>query len=322
MICYFPFTYMDPKPLHWIAQSLGPITLYYPMAVLVPEPLYPMQQQGLLDVRAPVGVDESRLMAALQDFKHWAELHDGQLDDMIQYHFAHQGRPPMMDESAPSQISTQIRHFHDDPEEGAGPLLQAALYLNLAHEYDQYQDGLHQDLGAVKIRERAMYAALGPDAEDVGTGETKWSRTGESPHAADPGAYMTHQRLEAWARLVASVPQPPRVYVTPSKTVFEHVKGLGIDIVELPRWHLSMTRDHLALKEQRRQSLTEASHTTDLQNLMGDPDLCGDARGDTVDLQWICFPEDMIDTLLARPLKRPLPSHTLIGLVETLQSHH
>jgi hypothetical protein len=320
MICYLPFTHFAPTPFQLVAQALGPVSVFGPSLSLVPEPMRGWQEQGLLDLRIPAELDPVRFLDTLEAYKDWARLHDGHIGDMIQFYTANQGRPPLLDEAVPSQISTRIRHFGEAAaDKGPDPMLQAALFLALAQEYDQHQERLHRDLGAVMDMERAMYTRMGSDADGVDPQQGHANGTGNTLWQEDPGAYMTHGRLQAWARMALSDARPSWIYVTPSAAVFDYLKGLWSEFVELATWHLNPQAKSLDLQQQRRAALQEMGRATDLGALSFDPDLCGRRTDDAATLEIVGLPGSLLDTLLPGRLVPEGWRHTLIGWVGSPQ---
>lgn len=327
MICYMPFTEIAKNPFDIVAQSMGPITAYGPSNTLLSEQMRVWQRQGLLDLRTPTGLDDGQFLETLKAFKDWAQLHDGHISDMIQFFNANQGRPPLMDETAPSQISTQIRHHgQDDTDRGADPTLQAALFLALAQEYDQHQDRLCRDMDRVADMENVMYATMGADGNGSDRLEGLEAGIDKGPRGQDSGAHMTGRRLQAWAQIAFQDAQPSWAYVTSSAAVFKHLKGLWSEVVELAVWHLSAQADDEDLKQQRHTAIQNISSTKDVDTLSLAPDLCGLCTDDTVPLTLVGIRGSLFEAILPKRINERLQRHgqapasqdwpnTVIGLV-------
>lgn len=226
MICYLPFTYISERHLAALCRQLGPITMYIPDETLVPDHMRAAAQAGDIDLRPLQALPPGRLISAIQAFKQWADLHQGNLADVAGFFKAADGRFPMMDETNPSQISTRIRRFEDSPAgEDVAPLFQAALFLAMAQEYDQQQESMRRGLGSVQTLEREMLARLAGDSgADSGTDlDTTPSRP---PADLETGGYMTEARVEAWAQLALQDADPPLVYLTGSPAVIDHLLNL------------------------------------------------------------------------------------------------
>ncbi len=226
MICYLPFTYISERHLALLCQQLGPLTMYIPDETLVPDHMRAAAGEGDIDLRPLQTLAPGRLIAAIQAFKQWAHLHQGNLADVAGFFKAANGRFPMMDETNPSQIRTQIRRFEDSPAgEDVDPLFQAALFLAMAQEYDQQQESMRQGLGSVQTLEREMLGRLaGVSGADSGAGLD--TTTSPPPADLETGGYMTAARLEAWAQLALQDADPPLVYLTDSPAVIDHLLNL------------------------------------------------------------------------------------------------
>lgn len=320
MICYLPFTHILATPFEPLARSLGPLTVYTPSKSLVSERMHQWQQQGLIELRISAQVREAELVNLLQEYKNWAALHDGHIGDMVHFFNTSQGRPPMVDEMAPSQIRTQVRHFGEDAAKDTASgetdtLLQAALYIALAQEYDQDQERLSSDLKTVKDMEQAMFATIGGRPDGAGTVEENDSSIGNAPHAEDTGAFMTEKRLQAWARMALSDARPSWAYVTSSHAVFEHLKGLVAETVDLPSWHVSPQANDPDLKQQRLGALKTLKDAPSLKAVELDPKLCGRPEDGTLVMEWIGCSGFLFDSLWPGQSAPEVCNNTLLGLI-------
>lgn len=321
MICYLPFAHIAQNPFQRVAQALGPLTVYSPGPSWVTESMRSMQQRGLLELHTPAGVDDAQILITLAEFKDWAQLHDGHIGDMVQYFSTHQGRPPLVDDTAPSQIRTQIRHFGEDAANSdAGMLMQSALFLALAQEYDQHQERLHNDLAEVTGMEQAMFATLGGDRDGDLPVKNQLTGAGDTPLTEDPGSYMTRQRLQAWARMVRPIDPPPRVYLTPSVAVYDHLKGLMPKPVEQSTWYLNGQEDPPDLKQNRRTVLEALDRMDNIQAVQLDPELCGQPSADAVTLELVGLRGCLLEALLSTQCAPEGCNHALLGLVKPAQS--
>ena len=315
MISYLPFTYIPADPFEPLAHALGPLAVHFPCPSLAPASIHAWQERGMLTLHAPVGLDEVRLLNRLQEFKNWAQLHDGHIGDMVDFFNTSQGRPPMVDELAPSQIRTQVRHFGEDvADTGEGELVQAALFLALAHEYDQHQERLGSDLAAVAGMEKAMFTTIGGGSDDSGALKSSAPGADGLLSAEDPGVHMTHQRLQAWSRVAILNGRPSTAYVTPSEAVFEYLKEAMGETVELPVWHLGRLSGASDLKQQRRMALEILSHTADIQVFRLDPALCGQPSDDDLLLEWVGCSGLIFDKFLPAADRSGIDINTVVGL--------
>lgn len=226
MICYMPFIDIEDQLLDKLTATMGPVTLYHPDPGMVSGHMLSAVNEERLDLRSGHGVDPDHLARAVQEFKAWADMHGGDIADLAGLFKTMQGGPPLVDETNPTSIGDQIRHFGEQyPKEAADPVFQAALFLSMARQFDRQQEAVSRDLGAVQAMERAMLARLAGDARDPGEGIGGLPEAGVAAGMPDTGGYLTDRRVRSWAEL-ASRDTGPRsflLYVTSSPAVLEHL---------------------------------------------------------------------------------------------------
>jgi len=226
MICYMPFTYIEDQYIGRLTKALGPVSVYCPTPANIPDHMLAWAREKMLDARCPQGIQADHLSRAIQEFKAWADLHQGNIADMAGFFKSQKGRPPMVDETNPTSIGDQIRKFGQQaPQEPEDPIFQAALFLAMAQEYDQQHAAVTQDLEAVMAMEQNMLSRLTGDTQDPGAGIGPASAADSSAGAFDSGAFMTARRVQAWAELACRDvrPQPYVLFVTPSPAVLEYL---------------------------------------------------------------------------------------------------
>lgn len=226
MICYMPFIDIEDRLLGTLTAALGPVTIYCPSSGMVPDHLLAAAREERLDLRSGHGVNPDHLARAVQEFKAWADLHGGDKADLASWSKSMQGRPPLVDETSPTSIGDQIRHFGEqNPREAADPVFQAALFLSMAQQFDQQQVAVSRDLGEVQAMERAMLARLAGDVQDLEEGIGKASDAGDAAGISDIGGFMTDRRVRSWAELACrdTGPRSFILYVTSSPAVLEHL---------------------------------------------------------------------------------------------------
>jgi hypothetical protein len=225
MICYFPFSYLPEQQLRRLPALFPSWTIYQPAEFVATESMRRFAVQGALDLRTISGIDQGRLEVLVKEYKSWAEMRQGKRGgDLFNFAQALQGQTPLMDATNPSQLGTEIKHFGQARMGlGADPLLQAALFMAMAHQYDLQRDGLHARLGEVREMERRMYSQLAGQAEEIDEVVKEFSLSVEVSGGDEAGLYMTTERIRAWATLVAADPQRAAVYVTHSRAVWESV---------------------------------------------------------------------------------------------------
>jgi hypothetical protein len=223
MICLMPFTYIEADRIAVITGALGPVAVCGLIPEIVPDHMRPWAQKQVLSLQYPQGeLRADDLKRSMAEFKAWADMHHGNIGDMIVFHKTMNGHAPFVDETHPTQIGNQIRHFAEPSVlEAADPLYKSALFLFMAQEHDRQQEAVRHDLGAVQAMEQAMLARLSGRA-----GQVEQALSEESPSAAVPihnpdiGAYMTSRRVQAWARLTDSREPVCSTYVTTSPAVY------------------------------------------------------------------------------------------------------
>ncbi len=265
MICYVPFTHISDNNVQKMVDALGTLTVYLPAENLAPAHMRTWAEQGALDLRQPAGVDAEKLAGAIREFKAWAEIHQGSISELAGFFKSTQGQPPLVNDTDPTQISNQIRHFGQTAAGGsADPLFRSALFLAMAHEYDQHQDAVDQGLGSVQAKERAMFAKMDSDIEALTGKSTQGDGALRSSAVHEPGLYMTGLRIEAWAELVRRDKPVASLYVTTSPAVFEHLLDALPETKELLTWDLSASgQDQPALVSKRQQALLDLACADD-----------------------------------------------------------
>jgi hypothetical protein len=331
MICYMPFIDIEAQLLDRLTAALGPVAIYCPSPGMVSDHMLAANREGRLDLRSGHGVNPDHLNRAIQDFKAWADLHGGDIADLAGLSKSMQGLSSLTDETSPTAIGDQIRHFGEpNPQVSADPVFQAALFLSMARQFDQQQVAVSRDLGAVQAMEQVMLAHLAGDARDLEEGIDPAPDTDAAAGMSDTGGFMTARRVQSWAELACSDPGSRSflLYVTTSPAVLEHLldhfgqaggplrfrldtedsgAGLGnrraIEALEC----LSFAEDPVAASEECCPDSGDAVHSADL----------------TVYTLAGISPLDFAHRLLATPDRtEPAPSpdrgalNTLIGLME------
>ena len=119
MISYMPFTVLKESQLKMLFDALGTLTVHSPADAIVPIHMRSWQQQGKLALRHPESVDPEQLLSAIENYKSWADLHQGNIGDMAGFFRTQQGRIPMMDDTNPTQIGHQVKHYGESPEQAS-----------------------------------------------------------------------------------------------------------------------------------------------------------------------------------------------------------
>ena len=167
MICFMPFTYIEERDIAKITGALGPVAVCGLTPEVLPGHMRPWMQKKLLEVWYPPGLQADHLNQALREFRAWADMHRGRIGDMVDFHRLQKEHPPFVDDTQPTRISDQVRHYGNrDGGQNADPLFQAALFLAMAQEYDHQHDAVARDLGTVLDMEKSMLARLSGDPDD------------------------------------------------------------------------------------------------------------------------------------------------------------
>jgi hypothetical protein len=226
MICYMPFIDIEGQLLDKLTATLGTVSIYHPDPGMGSDPMLAAARGGRLDLRSGHGIDPDHLARAVLEFKAWADLHGGDIADLAGLSKTMQGRPPLMDDTNPTAIGDQIRHFGEqNPREAADPVFQAALFLSMAQQFDRQQVAVSRDLGKVQAMEQVMLARLAGDGRDPEEGIGGLPDTGIGVGLPDVGGYMTAMRVRSWAELALKDTghRSFLLYVTSSPAVLDYL---------------------------------------------------------------------------------------------------
>lgn len=222
MICLMPFTYIEAEKIAVITGALGPVRVCALLPETVPDHMRSLAEQQVLSMQYSQGLRADDLKRAMAEFKAWADMHRGKISEMIAFQKIMSGRVPFVDETHPTQLGDQIRHFSESsPQETADPLFKSALFLFMAQEHDRQEDAVARDLGAVQAMEQEMLARLSGRDRQGGRMLSEDSPGAEVPiHNPDLGVYMTAQRIQAWARMTSGPNCVCSAYITTSPAVY------------------------------------------------------------------------------------------------------
>jgi hypothetical protein len=325
MICFFPFTHISDPRAKLLADALGPVTVYLPADSMTSTRMQVWGQQGAMETRTPAGLDGAALMAAVRDFKDWAEVHGTKLSDISDFYRRSQGRPPLVDENGPSQILTQIKHLESgDAAEKPDRLFQSALFLALAHDHDMHQDEAGRQLGSVAAMEAELYANISGNAEDADLSATLRPSAAAAAAHQEHGVRMVTQRLQAWACLAQSCPPAAAVYVTTSPAVLDHVLERYPDHTQSMSWELSDSDRAMALKPQRLKALEAFGRSKNPLAELPDDSLAGEPGSVQLALHFLVgvAPQDLLMGLSKTPMKthdrrENAWLNSIVGLIES-----
>ncbi|MDM8549506.1 hypothetical protein QUF72_05485 [Desulfobacterales bacterium HSG2] len=212
---YFPFTYVSEPVAEALASCFRQTVIYQPSLRKLPEKMQKRVKNGLFDIRTPVRGDEEKLDAIIKDYRNWAEIHQGSEKAF----FKTQGNTiPFFDETSARQIVTDIRQQATGRQqaepETPDPLLNARIFLCMAHEFDMQNRELEDDLASFDEMEQDLMKNLKGESEIR-------NLKSEIRNSDDPGIYMTAERINSWVHLMGHDPERSGMFVTSSRSVFE-----------------------------------------------------------------------------------------------------
>lgn len=215
---YFPFTYISEPILDKLWDTFGKIVVYQSSKINVPEKMTAWEKSGKIDIRMPVEGNDEKIERILQEFKSWADLHQGSELSLLKTQL---GKIPFFNEDATSQIKLDIKRqdLKKPSEEKPERLLVARMFLQVAQELDLQHDSLKQDFLSLEAMDQRLIKEL--------TGEALSSSSDVDTYQAvetnDAGKYMTKERIDAWARIMLQDRQQSGLFITNSRAVMEHL---------------------------------------------------------------------------------------------------
>ena len=214
---YFPFTVISKPVCQTLAACFRQTVVYRISSTKIPDEMQKLATSGILDIWIPVKYDGEKIDEILKQYRIWANSHQG---SEIAFLKARAHKIPFFDETSTRQITADIKSKggrQNRSQEKPDPLLNAALFLHLAQEYDMQNLTLTQDLKDIEAMEQDFMTDLKgePHALDE---EMTLEKTLE---AYDPGHYMPKERIQAWTRIMQQDRQGSGLFVTTSKSVFE-----------------------------------------------------------------------------------------------------
>jgi hypothetical protein len=229
---FFPFTYMPPASAEALRSCFTRMTVLQPGAGCLPADMAPLAASGWLDVRLPVGGDDTRLEAVMKDYRDWAEVHRG-VDAGVLRSLG--DRPPFYQDNATSRIRDAIRgQEKSSPEvQEVAAIFPDLIFLGMAQEFDVQNQLVREDLKNVMQMEARLFGLLKGEQskrrQSFGDGDVRTTA---------PGEYMLEERLASWSRLLAlSVggDSVPLAAVTTSLTAIEYLLEHAPDLKKVGR---------------------------------------------------------------------------------------
>jgi hypothetical protein len=328
MICYMPFTHIEEPHLKLLTGAFGSITLYSPAETLVPDQMRQWELDALLEIRHPCKVEGDRLSAIVQDYKAWAQIHQGRIGDMAGFVKSRPERYVLMEDTNPSQIRHQVRHYGEPQgNDSADPLIDAVLFLALTQEFDTQQYAMERELEAVQALERQMIQQISGYGSDAGDAV---SVTETPPVSYRDYAYspqMIPQRVRAWSILALKDSVFPWLYVTQSRPIVEHLLDQFAEETVLYDQPLVSAENEPLMPPQRMRELVQAMSAdptepaTEAPAVHGEPMPVSNVRLIIYRLTGVA-PRIFLETLAGQgdsaehqDRQADAPDHTLVGLV-------
>ena len=212
----FPYTLLTAEMVARAAGLLPSLTVYQPISGQLPDELQSWVDRGFLNISIPVPDDESTVASAAEEYQLWAQQYQPGKDLKSFGLGIGTSRPPFFDESAPSQILTELKGGDADTSDGAPRLFNARLFLCLAQNLDQHGQEVRRQLDRVDADTNALIDELKP-ANRLGS-STELGAPGASPE--DASDFMLTERLTAWAKLFLADQVDDAFLVTTSLPIF------------------------------------------------------------------------------------------------------
>ena len=214
---YFPFTFITKPVCQTLAACFRQTAVYQISSIKIPDEMQNWGKSGILDIRIPVKYDGDKLDAIVEQYRSWANLHQG---SEIAFLKSRTDKIPFFDENSTRQITADIKNKggrQNRSQEKPDPLLNAGLFLHLAQEYDMQNLTLNQDFQAIDALEQDFMTDLKGETHTLDE-EMTLEKTLE---VYDPGHYMPKERIQAWTRIMQRDQEGSGFFVTTSKSVFE-----------------------------------------------------------------------------------------------------
>ncbi len=213
---YFPFTVISKPVCQTLAACFRQTAVYQVSSTKIPDEMQKLAKSGILDIRIPVEFDGEKLDAIVKQYRSWANSHQG---SEIAFLKSRADKIPFYDETFARQITAEIKRVGvpQNRSQKSDPLLNTALFLHLAQEYDMQNLALNQDFQAIEAIEQDFMKDLKGESQDLDEEAALEKRL----EAHDPGYYMTKERIHAWTRIMQQDQQYSGLFVTTSKSVFE-----------------------------------------------------------------------------------------------------
>lgn len=213
---YFPFTDITEYHARAFFRRFGRFAVYEPISGQTPQSLRTLSEEGVIELRHPVTGDEKYLVGLCRSFQSWGVLHQGEA--MRLKRLAESG---FYNEAFAAEIRSEVLKSEADLDrQKPDPVINARMFLQLAHEFDARQSEIEQTLESTDKAARSMFEALRGEVPAAG------AEGGVSTHS-DAGAFMTAARITAWTLLfLKDVERPASFFLTDSAAVMDRIADL------------------------------------------------------------------------------------------------
>jgi len=229
---FFPFSYIAQDQLAAL-QAFFSSFAFFPVAADLE---HSIRLKELVDTGRAVPVFSSREDLALVDhqfeeYMAWVKIHKGNEHNL---RFLLNGNPYFTSDSDLTAIKSQIRDKREviKPQQPAKDgLLKDLLFLKMAGQCDQEKESIDFQLSNIDRAGNSMFSILRGEEDPM-----EAVVSGRKPGIPDPGAIMTRERIEAWARcmthsnILENTGESP-VFVTTSEAVVDYLETISSDAI-------------------------------------------------------------------------------------------
>jgi hypothetical protein len=220
---YFPFTYVPGWVAKALAACLKQFVVYQPAGRKVPHEMQLWVDAQMMEIRVPVRKDDQALKAVIGDFRAFADRHHDSKELKTAAFWGQHGSIPFFGESSALRIVADLKKGvgSNSVQMDPNPLFGARVFLEFAQEFDRQHDELNRALNACDQRADDLLKNLMGDYEFTSSTTTRATAI----EAHEPAEYMAFERLQAWIQLFREDPVGAWLFVTSSKSVFNHLVG-------------------------------------------------------------------------------------------------
>ena len=229
---FFPFSYISQDQLATL-QAFFSSFAFFPAASDL-EHLVRLQELADKGTAVPVFSSREDLILVDRQFEEymaWVKVHKGNEHNL---RFLLKDNPYFTSDSDVTAIKSQIRGTREviKPQQSAKDgLLKDLLFLKMARQCDQEKESIDLQLANIDRAGNRIFSRLLGEEDPV-----EAAVPGGKPGIPDPGAIMTRERIEAWARcmmhsnIVENTGESP-VFVTTSEAVVDYLETISSDAI-------------------------------------------------------------------------------------------